>query len=243
MAAMTRYRQLIATLHNRVKLRAGEIQCLADALTREDQYLARKGQADLLAALRARVTREVEATRLAEDRASSDFTWAKNSKASANLIAGGIKSLLFQDGRHLQGHARRARFELSQSAPFRTVVVQIAPPGKPPGVAVVSLSRLARESGRSEFEISNALVSEGYHLIEPASFVAVADELMQRILGGVVSLPVTDEQVRAFLASHAPEAKRVCPSVPRILAPGPRPRLLSAGRTTPGTANESTPTG
>jgi hypothetical protein len=236
MAAMTHYHQLIETLHNRVKLQAGEIRCLADALAREDQYLARKGQADLLAALRARITREVEATRLAEDRAYSDFSWEKKSKASAHRIVGIGFALFSHNGRAVQRNLDLAKAELSRTAPFGTVAIQIAPPGVPDGVTTVCVSRLARQIWTSEQDIGIRLEARGCRLIEPAVLVEVLKRLEQDALKGSVALPLTCEQFGVYLASRGPRAvKRLAPGI-RVLAPAAPRRLLLGGppSSTPG---------
>jgi hypothetical protein len=229
MAAMTRYLQLIETLRNRLKLQAGEIQCLADALAREDQYLARKGQADLLAALRARITREVEATRLAEDRACSDFESKKKRKASAHRIVGIGFAIFSNNGRVVQRNLDVAEAELSRTAPYGTVAIQIAPPGVPGGVTTVCVSRLARQSWTSEQDIRIRLIARGWRLTEPAYFTEVLNRMEQDVLQGTVVSPMSCEQLGVYLASRGPRAvRRLVPGI-GVLAPAAPRRLLLGG--------------
>jgi hypothetical protein len=239
MATVTSYHHLIEALLTRVKVQAGELQSLADALARENEYLARKHQADLVVALQEKVMREVEWTRLAEEQASSDFTRRRKSKASAHHVVGIAQAFLLNNGRNAQRSFALARTALSRTEPFGTVAVQIAPARATPRVTVVSLSRLARQTGRSEPEVRNALATEGYHLMEPATFVAAVDELTHKVLSGAATLPVTGEQVRAYLVSYVPEANRVRLRSPSITTPEPHARLLSAGQTPPGTSGDA----
>lgn len=226
---MTRYLKLIEALDFRVKGQAGDIQSLADALAREDRYLARKGQADLLAALRARITREVEWTRLAEERACSHFESKKKIKASAHRIVGIGFALFSRNSRAVQLNLDLAKAELSRAAPFGTVAIQIAPPGVPDGVTTVCVSRLAQQSWTSEQDVRIRLVVQGWRLTEPAYFTEALNRMEQDVLQGTVVLPMSCEQLGVYLASRGPRAvRRLVPGI-RVLAPTAPRRLLLGG--------------
>ena len=243
MATVTSYHHLIEALLTRVKAQAGELQSLADALARESEYLARKHQADLVVALREKVMREVEWTRLAEEQASSDFTRRRKSKASAHHVAGIAQAFFFDNGRNAQRSFALARTELARTAPFGTVAIQIAPPGVPDGVTTVCVSRLARQGWTSEQDIRIRLEASGCRLMEPAVFIAVLNRLEQDALEGSVVLPMTCERFGVYMASRALKAERGRLPAPTVLAPVLRPRLLPVGRPTPRTINDSTPPG
>jgi Holliday junction resolvase-like predicted endonuclease len=199
------YEQLIEDLQTRVRAQVGGLQSLAEALAGEAERLRRRGQADLIAALRARVREGVADILLAEDQASTHFVQLKKRKTTAYQLAGIIQSFLPDSDRRLQRNAELTTMEQSRTAPFRTVVVQIAPPGIPDGVSIVSVSRLAREGGATEAEIRTRLEAGGCRLIEPAILFEILDGLQQDVLQGSALLPLTCEQLGVYLASRAPK--------------------------------------
>lgn len=236
MAALTSHHQMIEALRAAIKIHVGGLESLADALAREGDHLARRHQADLILALRATITQQVEATRLAEDKASSDFTRRKRSKASTHHVVGIALAFLSADSHNVQHDIALAETELSRTAPFGTVAVQVAPPGVPDGVTTVSPSRMARHGWTSESNIRTRLEAKGCRFIEPAVFIDLLNRLEQDILKGSVVLPLTCERLGVYLAPGVPKAETV-----RLPALIPRPGLLPGGGPKSRSASDTTP--
>jgi len=81
----------------------------------------------------------------------------------------------------------------------------IGPGGVPDDVNVISLSRWARESGRSEARIEAALKAKGYRLMTSQDFSRFMEELESRVLGEMVALPVATSSLAQESADGVPE--------------------------------------
>jgi hypothetical protein len=81
------------------------------------------------------------------------------------------------------------------------VLVAVGKAGLPHDVAVVSLSRLARESGKEEQQVRDTLEERGHLLIEPDMFALLMNNLKRKILDGSVSFPVTVQMIARELKS------------------------------------------
>ncbi len=238
MAALTSHLETIEIWRTRAREQTAELQSLADALAREGAYLYRSHQADIIIALRNRVKHDVEATLLAEDEAQSDFSRRKERRALFHHVVGPLVASLTGNELYREHNARLAQAELASSPPFRTVVVQIAAPGIPDGVSIVSLSRLARESGTSVSEIRARLEARGIHLLAPALFSHLLDSLQRDVLKGSAALPLTCEEFAVYTAANMPKRKRIYIGPATAVGLLPRPGLPPGVRPMPkGNAN------
>ena len=82
--------------------------------------------------------------------------------------------------------ARMAVSVLNRKVPFGKVFITIGREGIPEDVKVISVSRLARESSRSESEVKASLKDKGYLLITPEQFAELLDQVEQAVLDGSV---------------------------------------------------------
>jgi hypothetical protein len=92
--------------------------------------------------------------------------------------------------------------EQPRQRPFRKVMVEIGPEGLPDGVAVVMISRLARQYGISESQVEQELQAQGLILMKSEDFCHFIDSLEQEVLDGTVSLPISPGQIRSELTRH-----------------------------------------
>ena len=81
----------------------------------------------------------------------------------------------------------------TRGQPFGLVMVCIGPGGLPADVRVVSISQLARQSGRSQPEVMNKLGGDGNLLFSEAAFSALISRLVGDVREGKVRLPVCKE--------------------------------------------------
>jgi metal-dependent amidase/aminoacylase/carboxypeptidase family protein len=100
---------------------------------------------------------------------------------------------------------RLAKGDLERKQSYGTVLVVIGPGGVPDDVNVISLSRWARESGRSEARIEAALKAKGYRLMTSQDFSRFMEELESRVLGEMVALPVATSSLAQESADGVPE--------------------------------------
>lgn len=76
------------------------------------------------------------------------------------------------------------------------MAVAVGPKGIPDDVRTVSLSRAARETGRTESEVRAALESRDYRIMMPGDFLRSLGELRGKVLGGTASLPFVEARLK-----------------------------------------------
>jgi hypothetical protein len=79
---------------------------------------------------------------------------------------------------------------LSRKVAFSKVMIVIGHEGIPRDVKVVSVSKLARESGRSEATVMNDLRASGHRLMVPSTLEKALDERERELLNGSAASPV-----------------------------------------------------
>ncbi len=79
--------------------------------------------------------------------------------------------------------------------PYGTVMVCVGPKGLPDDVRVVSISELARESKRPEFEIIQELHKGGCLLFNQEAFSRLIDKLIIDVQEGRLHLPISTEKL------------------------------------------------
>jgi len=202
MESMTVYQQGIKALYRQARQQAAALEPLGDIFAQEAKQLFRYDQAVCLRRLKTRVMHEVSNTLEQETTASNAFTKTALVMGAAEFALGGLVAAMFRSRRVFSVGTHLAQSELSKTKPFGTVLVAVGHGGLPNDVEVVSLSRLARESGRLESDIEAALQTSGYLLMTPQTFSNVLDELKCKVLNGSLSLPVAGEQLSSGWASH-----------------------------------------
>jgi len=191
------YNQLALALCLKAKEQTAALRPLGGTLAREAERLSRYDQAMRLRSLKARVLHEVGNIREAEAIAGYVSTKVGLGFSAARLALGAFMTNVpsNRDVRWigkllLSGNPPRDK-------PFGTVIVAIRNEGLPGGVAVIPLSRLARESDRSESEVKASLQAEGNFLITVEDFGHLLGKLEKKVLDGTLTLPVTLEQLRS----------------------------------------------
>ena len=79
---------------------------------------------------------------------------------------------------------------MSKTVPFGNVLIDIGKEGIPEDVRVIPISRLARESNRSELEVKTSLTHDGYLLMTTEVFTQVLDKTKSEILDVSFPLPI-----------------------------------------------------
>jgi hypothetical protein len=91
--------------------------------------------------------------------------------------------------------------------PFGTVMVCVGPKGLPDDVSGVSISQLARESGRLESQIINKLREDGYLLFSQEAFSTLIDRLIGDVREGRLSLPVSRDRLAEIAGLKKPKPR------------------------------------
>lgn len=180
---------------------AGE---LGPVLDRCAKGVVQRDQAFSLDNLKVRIMREVEDARIRELVASNEFNKRKLTKGALSFATGALFSAIAGQRDALSRGARLIQPVLAQKAPFGTVLVAVGKEGLPDDVAVVSLSRLARESGKEEQQARDTLEERGHLLIKPDMFALLMNNLKRKILDESVSFPVTVQMIARELKGTLP---------------------------------------
>ena len=90
---------------------------------------------------------------------------------------------------------------------FGLVMVCIGPKGLPDDVRGVSISQLARESGRPQPEIINKLQEDGYLLFSQEAFTVLIDKLIGDVREGRLSLPISSDKLAEIAGLNKPKPR------------------------------------
>ena len=91
--------------------------------------------------------------------------------------------------------------------PFGKVMVCVGPKGLPDYATVISISQSARESHRSEPEITNKLQEDGYLLFGQEVFSALIDKLTSHVREGRLSLPISRDRLAEIAGLNKPKLR------------------------------------
>lgn len=195
METIADFEKWIGTIRSEIGQQVISLKKLAVAFTEGNIQLIRHDQVARLRILKSRITKEVEDIKQMESAAQS------SANTGALLGAGvmfAIGSLFVAATRHKDAYkagAKLATSILSKEVPFGTIFIAIGKKGIPEDVKAVSVSRLARESRRSESETKAGLKDKGYTLITPEQFDQLIDKVEQAVLDGSVCLPLARSEV------------------------------------------------
>ena len=187
MEALADFMQWIETMSSELGQQVIAVRRLAVAFAESDIQLIRHDQVTRLRIIKSRIMQEVESVKRMESAAEMGST-------KGALLGGGI---VFTLGSLLAAVSGRkdasnigtilAQSILTKTVPFGTVHIAIGKEGLP---EVVSVSRLARESSRSESDVVAIFRNNGYVSMTPETFTQVLDKMERGILDGSLSLPL-----------------------------------------------------
>jgi len=212
MESVMAYRQEIEGLRCQVKALEEAVRALDNAFAQEAERLRRQDQAQCLDDLRARVAQEVTEIQRAESAASYSFTKGTLISGLMKFAIGGAMATMLHSKEHpLLVGAKLAGDDFSRTKAFGTVVVAVGPKGIPDDVLTGSLSRIARETGRTESEVRAAFEGRDYRIMMPDEFLWFLTELREKVLGGTATLPFVQprfhvEPVAIKLIQYQPKA-------------------------------------
>jgi len=205
------YPPRIEGLRCEIKALEEAVVTLDKAFAQEADHLRRYDQAQCLDDLRARLTQEIAEIQRAESAASYSFTKGRFLTGLAKAFGASLSSVARPTNENpLIIGARYAAGEWRKSAPFKTVAVVVGPKGIPEDVRTVSLSRVARETGKPESEVRAALEGRSYRIMMPGDFLRFLGELKDKVLKGTATLPFIEARFS------------LKPLVPKLIQPQPK---------------------
>jgi len=169
---------------------------LATSFNYNKQQLVQHDQIACLQTLRARILKEVEDTKLMESAAQRGSAQGSMICGLAAFATGGLFAAMNNRKDALLKGIEAANSVLNKKIPFGSVFVAIGKEGLPENVEVVPISRLARESNKSELDIRAKLQANGYLLMTPEAFIQVLDKAGRGIHRGTISLPIDIDKLK-----------------------------------------------
>jgi len=184
--------------------KAAKLVSVAESLTilfdQEETRLKRKAEVTRLKLLHSTILQWAEQERGTEISASTGY---KLGKLAGSVIGIGLRIAAPSSNRKLLAAADSLLAEpAGGECTFKTVLIRIVAKGLPDGVDVVCISNLGRKSNQKEPEIINRLKKDGCLLLSEESFSQLIDKLIEEILGGYLTLPVSIQTLSRIITSY-----------------------------------------
>jgi hypothetical protein len=174
-------RQLLVRLSEEVKrLNSGYIE-LNCYFAEEAECINRLDMMTAIDSLKARLLEKVNKIRN-EERSSEDaFGIGNMFSGMLHLATGSITSAVLKQKNPLSSGLKLATRELGKKADFGTVMMALKKNGKLEDIETIAVSRLARETKTTEFDIMSSYTSIGYSLKTPEELWEYLDRLKANI--------------------------------------------------------------
>jgi hypothetical protein len=169
----------------------------------EEVRLEREDEVSILQGVRRSVVEQLQRLREVEASASCGHSQASAVLFVVELAATAIAS---QGNRTSAIKDYLLRKATNKKEPFGLVMVCIGPKGLSDDARVVSISQLARKSGRPEPEIMNKQQCDGYLLFSQEAFSSLVDKLMNDVREGKLRLPVPRDKLAEIVGLNKPKS-------------------------------------
>lgn len=212
MGSVASYSSRLKILQRQAAALASAGPSLAALLDQEASRLILTSEASRLRALRSSIRQELDWARSVEDAARYGHSKAKLTSSLVGLGVGIAIKMTTQD-KHLRAFSYHLLKNLGgKEFPFGTVMVCIGPRGMPDDVAVISISRLARESDREESQVTEELEGRGCLLFSERAFSLLMDKLTDDVQEGRLALPISTGRLPQIErpSSLKPVARSLC---------------------------------
>ncbi len=173
----------------------GTARRLTLAFDESNMRLIQHGQIACLEVLKFTINKKVEELERMESAAQTGYTRGTLLDSGLTFIFGSLFMSAIGRKDSLEIGVQMAGSTLSRKVPFGTVLIGIGKEGIPEDVKVIPVSRLARESNRSESEVKTSLKHDGYLLMASEVFTQALNKTKSEILGGSLSLPIKISEI------------------------------------------------
>lgn len=204
METMTDFEKRIKAMRLEITAQNKTIDELATSFNHNKQQLVQHDQIACLQTLRARILKEVENTRRMESAAQRGSYKGNILCGLVAFAANGLFTTMNNREDAVLVGLKAANSVMSKKSPFGSVFVAIGKEGLPEDVEVAPISRLARESNKSESDIKAKLQEKGYLVMTPEAFIQILDKVEIRIHGGTISLPITIDKLKLVTRAMEP---------------------------------------
>ena len=195
MAGMRVGEAKLKSLQKKVAKLVSAAESLTILFDQEETRLKRKAEVTRLKLLHSAILQQAERERSMEISASIAYNQGRLIAQSAGLLIAALSK-----NNKVQSVARSLLEEsASEKRAFGTILIRIDKKGLPDGVGVVCISRLGRDSNKSDFEVINRLKQDGYLLLKEEHFSRLIDKLIEGILEGCLALPVSIQAIQKYV--------------------------------------------
>jgi hypothetical protein len=170
----------------------------------EETRLEREDEVSILQGLRRSIVEQLQRLRRIEASAGCGHSQASAALFVAELAATAIVS---QGNRTSAIKDYLVRKATDRIEPFGLVMICIGPRGLPDDSKAVSISQLARESGRPEPETVHRLQENGYLVFSEQVFSSLIDTLVAHVRQGKLCLPVSRERLAEIAGLNKPKSR------------------------------------
>ncbi len=195
MEAIADFKKWIREMRSELVQKVGTARQLALALDESNMRLIQHDQVVRLEVLKSRINEEVEDIKWMEAAAQTGYVRGTLLNSGLTFIFGSLFMNAIGRKDSLKIGAQMAGSVLSKTVPFGTVLIGIGKEGIPEDVKVIPVSRLARESNRSESEVKTSLKHDGYLLMASEVFTQALNKTKSEILDGSLSLPIKISEI------------------------------------------------
>lgn len=195
MDSIADFEKWIGEIRSELAQQVATARQLAVAFSESYIQLTRHDQVNRLETLKSRIDREVEDVERMESAAQTGYVKGTMFNSGFAFAFGSFLMHSIGHKHPLRIGAQMAGSVLSKTVSFDNVLIGIGKEGIPKDVTVVPVSRLARESNRSESEVEANLKRDGYLLMTPQVFTQALDKVKSEILDGSLSLPIKISEI------------------------------------------------
>lgn len=191
MEGIDTFQAYLKNLHRQTGILTEAAVSLSKSFEAEADRLTCEDEAQRLKAIHAAIMEELDKARRLEDAShnssiKADLTLSLTGLAARVVMAATTKN---QPARNFVNQVFDA--DADKTRPYGTVIVCVGRRGLPEDVRVVSISKLARESNRSESETIQKLRKGGYLLYSQEMFSRLIEKLVIDVREGRLHLPVS----------------------------------------------------
>jgi len=170
----------------------------------EEARLNREDEVSILMMVRRAIVEQIRRLERIETSASQS-----HSQTNAGLFPAGLALTAMFSKNNLPSaiadYLRRGPGDMHR--PFGKVMVCVGPNGLPDDAKAVSISQLARESGRPEPETVHGLQENGYFVFSEEVFSSLIDTLVADVRQGKLCLPVSREKLVEIVELNKPKSR------------------------------------
>ncbi|MBM2831823.1 MAG: hypothetical protein HW414_875 [Dehalococcoidia bacterium] len=191
MADMSALHGHLKNLKHQAMEMASTVLSLGAVLTEEANRLGREDEVSRLKTLYSSIRHQLDLAKRDEASASYSQSRVNLMLSVGGLVASGIIEMVSENKQASATTGRLLQSLADKQRSFGTVLVCVGPNGLPDDVRVVSISKLARESNRQEFEVVKELQERGCILFSDQAFSLLINRLIDDVREGRLCLPIS----------------------------------------------------